>query len=293
MFKQKNALIAIAVAMLVAACGGGGGDDPPANNNPPAQNPGGNNPPGNGNPVDTVPMVGFLTMTANQVAFNGSTKLIGLDAFKAVAPETGAYDIAKGTNAPFKTFGIRVYPGFMGPNQTKVVRVAIDATDTVGGAAAQSFKLLIDQVEIAVGATPDALTVTVPATAKAYVYARTATGTTVNAVSATPLPVDLVTLANTIPGDSDSRLLDINVDAAVASAKGASTDPVFIALPDFKGRFTFNATISNVELRRGDGTTVEQGASIDVTGSGQPAVTGGGVQGFAWFNDDGIRPTTP
>jgi hypothetical protein len=226
-------------------------------------------------------MTGFLTMTANQVAFNAN--LIGLDAFKSTAPNGGGFGIVKGVNAPFSSFGIRVYPGFMGINQTKMVRVAIDATNTVGGAAAESFKLLIDQVEIAVGATPDAFTVTVPATAKAYVYARTATGMTVNAVSAAALPATLVELGN-ISDDSDSRLLNINVDAAVASAKGTSTDPVFTALPDFLGKFTFNATISNVELRRGDGTTVEPGASIDVTGSGQPAVTGGGVQGFAWFN---------
>jgi hypothetical protein len=76
MFNQKNALISLAVALLISACGGGGSDTPPPSATTPPPAAGGTTPP----PSDTTPppasvdefvMAGNFQLLAPAVLFNG------------------------------------------------------------------------------------------------------------------------------------------------------------------------------------------------------------------------------
>lgn len=285
MFKQKNALIAIAVAMLVAACGGGG-DDPPANNNPPAQNPGGNNPPG-GNipPADDSVMTGHLELV-NQVQVNENP--IAYSAFTG----SGGWGFEKGIHSPLQKFGIRV-DSVLTPVQNKdAARIAIDIRDA---SAANIIQLMIDKIKLTSDATGE-LTVTVDPTAKAYVYAKTAAGA-VNSVSVNALPANVISFLQVDPADQDSKMLAVNIEEVIAAAKGTSTSPVYAALPDLTGKYNLSFTVSNVALRVGtaaDGTggTPLVGETITVTGAQQAPVPGGGVKGTVWLNTTTEPPAT-
>lgn len=284
MFKQKNALIAVAVAMLVAACGGGGGDDPPAGQT--------QNPPGNTNPGGNIPkaddslMTGHLELV-NQVQVNENP--IAYSAFTG----GGGWGFEKGTHSPLQKFGIRV-DSVLTPVQNKdAARIAIDIRDA---SAANIIQLMIDKVKLASDATGE-LTVTVDPTAKAYVYAKTAAGA-VNGVSAGALPAGIISLVQIDPLDLDSKMLSVNIEAAIAAAKGTSTSPVYTALPDLTGKYNLSFTVSNVALRIGsapDGTggTPLVGETITVTGAQQAPVPGGGVKGVVWLNTTTEPPATP
>jgi hypothetical protein len=275
MFKHKNALISLAVALLVAACGGGGGGDT-APATPPANTGGNTDPGGNVQAPQADPLAGHLTLSANQVAKNGA--LISLSDFA----NPGAYGIAPGTAAPIESFGIRVLPA-LEANQSKTVRVAVDLTDSATGAP-QALKLLLDKVTFAVDAN-NVLSVTVPADAKAYVYAKNSAGT-VNASSTGALG-SVVHLVDGIPGDTASRVLTVNIDEIVGKVKATpgTAQPVFAALPTMVGKFAMNVTLSNVTLQS-EAEVASAGETVDVTGSGQAPVTGGGVKGFAWLNSN-------
>lgn len=275
MFKHKNALISLAVALLVAACGGGGGGDT-APATPPANTGGNTDTGGNVQAPQADPLAGHLTLSANQVAKNGA--LISLSDFA----DPGAYGIAPGANAPIESFGIRVLPA-LEANQSKTVRVAVDLTDSATGAP-QALKLLLDKVTFAVDAN-NVLSVTVPADAKAYVYAKNSAGT-VNASSTGALG-SVVHLVGGIPGDTASRVLTVNIDEIVGKVKATpgTAQPVFDALPAMVGKFAMNVTLSNVTLQS-EAEVASAGETVDVTGSGQAPVTGGGVKGFAWLNSN-------
>src|SRR5438270_823526 len=120
MFKDKNALISLAVAVVLAGCGGGGGGGTPTTasttsttttppTTPPVTQP--TTPP----PVvvDESLMAGFFALVSNQIMFDGIA--ITTDQFAdATATPKGAYGFAKGTNAPLQTFGLRLRPEDMG-----------------------------------------------------------------------------------------------------------------------------------------------------------------------------------
>jgi hypothetical protein len=275
MFKHKNVLISIAVAALLAACGGGGGGTPTTaststtiTTTPPVV-------------VDESLMEGFLQLVGNQVLFDGIA--ITTDQFAdTTATPKGAYGFAKGTNAPLQTFGLRVRPEDMAiaAGQSKTARLAFELKDRAAGSA-QGSQVLIDQVQISVSAT-NQFTVTVPATAKLYVYVNNGTGQSAT-VTASSLPADLVKLT-TITGDASSYGLTLDLDAAATAALAAAQgDTVKLAAvnswKDAAGEFDLNATVSNVTLKKVDGTPLV-GAAITVTGSGQPAVNGSGVKGI-------------
>jgi hypothetical protein len=296
MFNHKNVLTSLAVAVVLAGCGGGGdtpatvaatttaaatetvSPTPPTDNTPPVV-------------VDESIMTGHLVLVGNQVLFDG----IGITTEQFADPTTtitpykgaGAYGFTKGDNAPLQSFGLRVRPEGMAidAGQTKRARLALELKDrAVGGV--QVAQLLIDQVDISVGATNE-LTVSVPATAKLYVYVNNSAGQSAN-LTVSSLPADLVKMT-TIADDSFSSGLTLGLDAAFASvmaaAQGDTTKlAVFNSLKDFAGEFDMKATVSNVVIQKGSDNTPLVGAPITVTGSGQPAVTGAGVQGILTVN---------
>jgi hypothetical protein len=274
MLMKKNALISIAMVLALAACGGGSdGGDPPQTTNPPA---GGNPPPGGDNPpsnVDDTVMEGHLMLVGDQVLFNGIG--ITLEQFA-----NGAYGFAKGTYFPLETFGLRLMPTEMTvpDGQSQRARVAVELVDSAADGQ-QAAQMMIDEVDMEVDAA-GAWTVSIPPTATLYVFARDAAGQTAN-IAVTNLPADLINLT-AIDGDSTSNGFTIDLDRAfeqVVAGAPAEDQAVFNSVIGFTGDFNMRTTVSNVEIRSQSGDAPLTGASITVTGSGQPAVTGAGVQG--------------
>jgi hypothetical protein len=291
MFKDKNALISLAVAVVLAGCGGGGGDGgTPATasttttttTSTTATTP----------PVVTEPVVvvdeslmqGSMTLVENLLMIDERNDLaFNLAQFNdTTRTPAGAYEFDRGTNAPIQSFALRLRPEQMdiAAGQTKVARLAFEMKDrAVGGV--QALKVLVDQVEIAVSAS-NQFTVSVPATAKAYVYVVNKDGQSAN-VTASSLPANLVKLT-TINGDTTSHgfTLDLNaaITAALGAAQGNTTALAAVnSIKDMNGAFDTNFTLSNVLINDKAGAPLV-GASILVTGSGQPAVNGSGVKGI-------------
>lgn len=283
MFKHKNLLISLAVATLLAACGGGGSSTPATAStgagatSQPASGGGGTTTP-TPTPttvaVDNTAMSGDLLMASSQVVVNGN--LIPLDAFTTTA--NGAYGFAQGTNAPLTSFGLRIKPENMNLSgaQSKTVRLAIELLDKATGGTTQKLQMMIDKVNIDVSATND-LTITVPADAKIYAYAMNGSGT--GNATVTTAPANLITMT-TVPGDTTSQEMQLNLDAAVAAAQAAATDAAgqaaFAAVKDYTNPTTLNLTISNVALKTDANPQVTlSGKDISVTNSGQPSILGG------------------
>jgi hypothetical protein len=293
MFKQKNALISIAVALLISACGGGS-DDPALSNTtqPPAS--GTTPPPSSGNTppatIDETLMAGNLQLQDPAVIFNGTP--IRVDQFEPNAGlPNGAGSFERGTNAPIQTFGLGVKPEEMaadGAGQTKRARLAIDMTEeaaTVGaGEEAEVLQFMIDQVDLAVSGTGE-LSATIPSTAKLYVYTKNSAGATAN-MTVTDLPANAVRVVD-VPDVFESRAITVDYDALftrlLEAAQGDTAKlAVFNSVKDFKGTFGMSPTISNVAIQKpGDAPAV--GAPVTVTNSGQPAVTGAGLVGRLWL----------
>jgi hypothetical protein len=285
MFKDKNALISLAVAVVLAGCGGGGGGGTPVTasttttttattpTTPPVTTP--------VVVVDESLMAGFFALVGNQIMFDDIA--ITTDQFAdATATPKGAYGFAKGTNAPLQTFGLRIRPEDMGVDagQSKTARLALELKDRATGGL-QTLQVMIDKVDIAVSATSQ-VTVSVPASAKLYVYAKNSAGQSTN-VTVSNLAADMVKLT-TISGDASSHGFTLNLDAAITAALAAAQGDtaklaVVNSLKDFAGEFDMNVTLSNVTIKKVDGTALA-GAAITVTGSGQPAVNGAGVKGI-------------
>jgi hypothetical protein len=277
MLTKKNALISMAVVLALAACGGGGSDSdaaasitPPGNTTPP---PGGNTPPPATGEEQNV-MGGHLLLVGDQVLFNG----IGITTAQFA---TGAFGFAKGTNFPLQTFGLRLMPVEMAiqAGQSQRARLAFEMVDAAA-AGRQAVQLMINQVDIAVDAN-GTWTVSVPSTATLYAYARDAAGTSAN-LAVTNLPAGLISLSD-ISGDPTSKGLTINLDAALGAVVAGATGEqltTFQKVVGFTGDFTLRSTLSNVEVRSQTGNTELVGDSITVTGSGQTAVSGAGVEGL-------------
>jgi hypothetical protein len=284
MFKHKNAFISLAVAVVLAGCGGGGGGDTPATASTTTTTTTTTTTPPVTPPVVTVDeslMTGSFTLVGNQILFNGIGITTDQFANTAATPK-GAYGFAEGVNAPLQTFGFRVGPDGMDTDagQTKVARLALELKDRATGGV-QTMQVLIDQVTISVSAT-NQLTVSVPSTAKAYVYVKNSAGQTVNQ-TAVNLAADMVKLT-TISGDATSHGLTLDLDAAITAAVNAAQGDtgklaVLNSLKDFAGEFDMNVTLSNVAMKKTDGSALA-GAAITVTGSDQPAVNGAGVKGI-------------
>jgi hypothetical protein len=276
MLTKKNALISMAVVLALAACGGGGSDSdatpattPPGDTTPPG---GETPPPANGE--DQTVMEGHLLLVGDQVLFNG----IGITMEQFA---TGAFGFAKGTNFPLQTFGLRLMPVEMAieAGQSQRARLALEMIDAAASGQ-QAVQLMINEVDIAVDAS-GTWTVSIPSTATLYAYARDAAGASAN-LAVTNLPADLISLTD-ISGDSTSKGLTIDLDAALGEVVAGATGEqltTFQKVAGFTGDFTLRSTLSNVEIRSQTGDAELVGDSITVTGSGQAAVSGAGVEGL-------------
>lgn len=277
MLTKKNALISMAVVLALAACGGGGSDSPatPSTTPPPGDTtpPGGDTPPPATGEEQTV-MEGHLLLVGDQVLFND----IGITMEQFA---TGAYGFAKGTNFPLQTFGLRLMPVEMAieAGQSQRARLAIEMIDAAA-AGQQAVQLMINEVDIAVDAS-GTWTISIPSTATLYAYARDAAGASAN-LAVTNLPADLISLTD-ISGDPTSKGFTIDLDAALGEVVAGATGEqltIFQKVVGFTGDFTLRSTVSNVEMRSQTGNAELVGDSITVTGSGQTAVSGAGVEGL-------------
>jgi hypothetical protein len=155
-----------------------------------------------------------------------------------------------------------------------------EAGTVSSGQQAEILQFMIDQVDLAVSATSE-LSVTIPTTARIFVYVKNGSGATAN-LTATEVPANAVRLVD-IDGDSTSKALTVDLDAIftrlLAAAQGDTARlAVLNSVKDFSGTFGTSKTISNVVIQKADDSRAT-GAAITVTGSSQPALTGAGLVG--------------
>lgn len=286
MFKQKNALISLAVVTLVAACGGGGGSD----NDDIVDGGGGTVI----QPTVDAKLAGTAALAGDLVLFETSGTLVPIayTAFTSETPRTdgtgfGAFGFAKGDVAPLEAFGYRLTftPTTPGTAETRTGRLAFELQDhsTLVTAQREALRIEIDKITTSVDAA-GGLTVDVADDAKVYVHATDSTGqkATVNAPALDAL------IRQSAVGDGSGAVdvvldLDAVVATALAAAVGSSANlAVLNRVKDFAGGadapMEVALTLSNVNMVLGsDATTALVGKTITVDGSGLPGVTGGGV----------------
>jgi hypothetical protein len=289
MFKQKNALIAVAVAVLLAACGGGGGGSDTASN-PPTGTSGGNtnNPPANQTQtVADKALAGQLEL-AQVIANRDATRVgeVPLDDFEAKAGAHGIYGHAQGASgSPLQNFGVKFLPPAEG-SASGNGHIAIEVMDAAAGTPRQ-FQIAIDQVNYKLDAAlPSRFEASVPKTAKAYVHVKSSAGTADVVVD--NLPDGVVTVASGFADDAGYRAVMVDLDKLFAAAKAkvagdAAKTATMNSVAAFAGQFNMNATFSALNLVRAGQTTQYPGA--DVVVSGQPAIKGAGVKGKLWITD--------
>jgi hypothetical protein len=292
MFKQKNALISLAVVSLLAACGGGGGDD----DNGGTSNP----PPGQAATVDAK-LAGTAVLSQDFVLFERADAPfpIGYVDFTSTTPRVddpatpenegatgyGAYGFARGEAAPLEAFGYRLSftPTTAGVAETKTGRIAFEIQDQASVTQREVLRIEIDKITTSVDAA-GVLTVDVADDAKVYVHATNSAGqkATVDAPALDALVKQSAVAGN--PGAID-LLLDVDgaVVTALAAAVGSGSDlAVLNSVKDFAGGvdapMEVALTISNLAMTLESNTaTALVGKTITVDGSGLPGVTGGGV----------------
>jgi hypothetical protein len=286
MFRHKNALIAVAVAVLLAACGGGGSDSSPEAGVNPGTNTGGTNNPPPGQTVADVKLAGNLIL--DQVVANGTPYPI--ESFEGTTPNNqGFYGQDLGVSgSPLKTFGLK-----MMPDQVPTTggsgngHIAIEIMDAAANSP-QQFQVSIDRVDYKFSSDGNrTLTASAAKTAKAYLHVRNATGGVADVV-VDNLPDGVITVRSDFADDAGFRGLIVDMDKLFAAAKtkaagDAAKTTVLNTVKDFKGEFNMNATFSALNILRGANPSA--GADITVAGSGQPAIKGTGVKGKLWIND--------
>jgi hypothetical protein len=294
MFKHKNVLISLAVAALLAACGGGSDSTPatttaaatttpaattPAATTPAATTPAATTPPATTPPattpvtVDNTMMSGDLQLASGELLVNGQQ-----------LPYSAFVDQGATSNGLFgfqtlSSFGLRVKPenfAVSATDETKTVRLGFELLDKSTAGTAETLQIIIDKVTVSVSATTGELSVSIPADAKMYAFAKNVAGTANATVTA--VPAGLVSLT-AIPGDATSKALTLDVAGAINAAKAAAAAnaAVFTAVNDYTDRLTLNMTISNIALKSADTPPVAlaAGKDISVTGSGQPSILNG------------------
>jgi hypothetical protein len=294
MFKQKNSLIAVAVAVLLAACGGGGGSDTPSNTSPTDTQGGGNggtnNPPATQTVTDKE-LAGQLELAQVIANYTSATQPgdVPLDDFEGTKPNTfGLYGQAQGASgSPLKNFGIKFLPPAEG-SASGNGHIAIEVKN-----ATSQFQVAIDQVNYKLdAATANRFEASAPKTAKAYVHVQNGAGTADVVVD--NLPDGVVTVTSGYTDDPSYRGLLVDLDKLFAAAKtkvagDAAKTATLNGVQTYDGQFNMNATFSAVNLVRAGQTTQYPGA--DITVSGQPVIKGAGVKGkIALGNFDPTKP---
>jgi hypothetical protein len=327
MFKQKNILISLAVAALVAACGGGGSDPV----TPPAQQNSNNPPPGGTDNTSTAPTadakLASQVVLQNMVFKKSNTDFIQIaysspDRFDfhsstprdaTVNPPTdassyGAFGFAQGTNAPLQAVGYQISIDTPATADSKTGRVAFELQDQAGVTPQEILRIEIDKIISAVDAN-GGLTVTVPSDAKVYVFAKGAAG---QATVSAPATAAMVSVIDAKVDETNSvKSLVFNVDEAVGAAVTAATGTdktVMSSVKDFgsgvQKPFEVTLLFSNLDITltppatgtataltgKDDGKGITVDGAKTASGAALPGVLGGGATGFVQVNEPDPTP---
>jgi hypothetical protein len=316
MFNQKNALISLAVALLISACGGGGGSDapapaattpPPAAGNPGTGNPGADNT-ATADPklASQVVLGGDLVVFKNgasfiQIAYSDFHSNTPRDA--AVTPPTdassyGAYGFARGTNAPLQAVGYQISIDTPATADSKTGRVAFELQDQADVTPQEILRIEIDKITTAVDAN-GTLTVTVPSDAKVHVFAKGAAGQATVSAPATAAMVSVIDA-------NGAKNLVFNVDEAVGAAVAVATgadQTVMSSVVNFgsgvQKPFEVTLLFSNLDITltppatgtataltgKDDGKGIAVDGAKTASGAALPGVLGGGATGFVQVSE--------
>lgn len=213
----------------------------------------------------------FLELVANLVKINGHEGY-GVDQFASEG------SIATATATPtFRTLELDFDPNGMAPSTgSNTIPVSIGFELIGEGATGQAFQMMIDRADLSVSST-NAVSVSIPATAKVYAFGRNAAGQVSN-VTLDTVPASALT-AGANPAGGSAVTLNVGAVLQALSANNA----VFTELNDVRGKFNVKAVFSNVDLRKEIIRTPVNGLSLNVTGANQTPVTGAGVQGKIEF----------
>jgi hypothetical protein len=206
----------------------------------------------------------YLSILNDQINLNGTAYTLGqftsgltvTGATQASLDTVGFTCAVNGTPVPADANGVK----------TTTVGMGLELTDATG----RVLQVEIDTVTISVDAS-NKISISVPATAKVYIYGKTASGVTAN------ITLNNVA-ANSVSVDTNNAV-SFNMGLLFSKLLGASTSSVFTNLQNVKGTFNVKFVMSTLDLRTQNATPAT-GLAVSVTGSGQPPVSGLGVQGI-------------
>lgn len=210
-----------------------------------------------------------------------------------------------GPAAPMAAFGIRVFkpvqrtaPTEAVANQTAVSRLAMELVERntspyLEGGVPEIMRFVMNDVELSTDANGEISARVLP-NAQMHVYGRNRSGTEVRAT--VPLRTDAVSILpmNRVPdhyGDESSVVLLFDLEKAFSQA-GESLN----ALQAIRGHFDMHVTMSGADLVlpacvNSSGSAPRRdmvGRAIQV--NDQPAVSGGGLSGYAWIRSYDPNP---
>ncbi|MDP3842914.1 MAG: hypothetical protein Q8Q81_10005 [Oxalobacteraceae bacterium] len=176
-----------------------------------------------------------------------------------------AFDV-KGTPIPKNDSGV----------MTTKVKLGLELTDT--GASGRVLQFMLDQADVTLDNNKQ-LNVSVPAGAKLYAYGKTSNGTNAN-MTLTDITADqfVATANNKLTVNAGNMLARIL--AKVQAQPASPIQSVFSNLQNVSGTFNVKVVVSNLNISSQTDSTAVKGLSVSVTGSGQPAVNGLGVEGI-------------
>ncbi|PUA20197.1 hypothetical protein [Glaciimonas sp. PCH181] len=208
----------------------------------------------------------YLAITNDQIAINGTTYTLTqltsgviVTSAKVASVDTFALPLSiNGTPIPANANGIK----------TATIKVALELKDTA--ATNRLLQVAIDTVTVTLNANGQ-LSASVPASAKIYVFGQTSSGVTANLTLSNP--------AATLVTAGANNTISFNMGGLFSQIASTTQNAVLTDLQNLKGNLNVKFVMSTLDLRTSNGTPTPA-ASILVTGAGQPAVSGEGVQGI-------------